>query len=365
MDTLANAGTEKSMLDIIGHFSNDVEAKVVYFYPGDDLKEAYEKAGIPLIFVNLPGKRSWFKGISSLRKIIREEKPDVVVSSILRANIISRIACWLSKTKLVGTFVSDSYSSMRTNSFSSKRKAGFYFFYRLDRLTAGIPVAWISNSNCIKASNCKYLGVDPDKVKVIYRGREAAKFPAKDNNRSKDNFHFVYVARLLQTKGLQELVEAFRKVAEKYPHAILDVYGDGPYRNSLKESIQRYGLNEKIKQHGKVPDGWKKLYEADCFVFPSWYEGFSGSLVEAMMVGIPIIASDIPMNLEAVTRDKTARVHEVKNAESLATEMENAIAGYDEMKQMATNARKEAIERFDISVIAAQYENYLKEAIAK
>ena len=123
MDTLANAGTEKSMLDIIGHFSKDVEAKVVYFYPGDDLKEAYEKAGIPLIFVNLPGKRSWFKGISSLRKIIREEKPDVVVSSILRANIISRIACWLSKTKLVGTFVSDSYSSMRTNSFSSKRKA--------------------------------------------------------------------------------------------------------------------------------------------------------------------------------------------------------------------------------------------------
>jgi glycosyltransferase involved in cell wall biosynthesis len=45
--------------------------------------------------------------------------------------------------------------------------------------------------------------------------------------------------------------------------------------------------------------------------------------------------------------------------------MEKAIAGYDEMKQMATNARKEAIERFDISVIAAQYENYLKEAIAK
>ena len=48
LDSLANAGTEKSTLDILSHFSKDVEVKVIYFYPGSDLKADYEKAGIPL-----------------------------------------------------------------------------------------------------------------------------------------------------------------------------------------------------------------------------------------------------------------------------------------------------------------------------
>src|SRR4051794_10682491 len=93
LDTLANAGTEKSTLDIISHFSKGTTVKVIYFYKGHDLKEAYERAGIPLVFVNLQGGNSFLKGIKALKKLIREEQPDVVVSSIYRANLISRIAC--------------------------------------------------------------------------------------------------------------------------------------------------------------------------------------------------------------------------------------------------------------------------------
>ena len=48
LDTLANAGTEKSTLDMLTHFSKEMDATVVYFYPGDDLKADYEKAGIRL-----------------------------------------------------------------------------------------------------------------------------------------------------------------------------------------------------------------------------------------------------------------------------------------------------------------------------
>ena len=348
------------MLDIISHFSRSTEVLVVYFYPGDDLKEAYESAGIPLRYVGLPGKRSWLKGIAALKHIIREEKPDVVVSSILRANIISRVACKQTATPLVGTFVSDSYSDIRTRSFSWKRRVGFSFFYALDKFTARIPAAWISNSNYIKETNCKYLGINPAIVSVIYRGRASAKFPQKENRIQGNQFRFVYVARLLQTKGLGELVDAFQHIAARYPQARLDIYGEGPYRGTVTRKIQQAGINEQVVLHGKVPNGWEKLYEADCFVFPSWYEGFSGSLVEAMMVGIPIVASGIPMNLEAVTPGKTALVHDVKSSESLATQMEYAITHYEEVCAMAATARKEAIARFDINVIAATYESFLR-----
>lgn len=359
LDTLANAGTEKSVLDILSHFSKDTEVAVIYFFRGDDLKEAYEKAGIPLRYEPISGRFPLLKGILRLRKILRAEKPDLLVSSILRANLISRVACRLTGVKLVGTFVSDSYSGLRKSSFSLKRKLGFYFYYRLDRLTAGIPVGWISNSKCIRESNCKYLGIDPAKVEVIYRGRNPEKFRVKENVLLPGRFRFVYVGRMLETKGAGELLEAFALTVKEFPFASLDMYGKGNYESVAKEKISRLGINDKVQLHGLVPNGWEKLYHADCFVFPSWYEGFSGSVVEAMMVGIPIIASDIPMNLEAVTPGRNALVFKVRDANDLAEQMKKAIRDYDLMCRMATQAREEALRRFDIKVIAAQYESYL------
>lgn len=121
LDTLINAGSERSTLDIISNFSGDIELKVIYFYPRHDLKELYESNGIPLHFINLSGKFNFIKGVKLLTRLIEAEKPDLVVSSIYRANIISRISCFLTNTKLIGTFVSDSYGKMRVASQKNKK----------------------------------------------------------------------------------------------------------------------------------------------------------------------------------------------------------------------------------------------------
>lgn len=364
LDTLGNSGTEKSTLDIVSHFSADMEVKVVMFYPGDDLLEAYKQAGIEVIEMKMPANVSWRKAVQPFMAFLKKEQPDLVVSSILRANLISRKACAASGIPLVGTFVSDSYSKIRLQSFSWKRRIGFMYYYWLDRLSAGIPKRYISNSVCIKNSNAAQLHIPPEKVEVIYRGRDSASYQEKNNDYQQGRpFRFVYVARLLQTKGIHELVEAFAATVAVHPEAQLDIYGDGNYKNVIAQLVTRLQLQDKIILHGKVPDGWKKLYDGDCFVFPSWNEGFSGSLVEAMMVGIPIIASDIPMNLEAVTDMRTALTYEVKNSQALAEKMHYAIVHYDRMKEWAANARKEAIERFDINVIARNYESVLRQVV--
>lgn len=364
LDTLGNSGTEKSTLDIVSHFSSDTEVKVVTFYPEDDLLAAYKKAGIEVIEMKMSATTSWKKGVIPFIEILKKEQPDLVVSSILRANLISRKACATTGIPLVGTFVSDSYSAIRLQSFSWKRRIGFYYYYWLDRLSAGIPKRYISNAQCIKKSNAAKLHISPKKVEVIYRGRESSLYNEKLNEYQPGSpFHFVYVARLLQTKGVHELVEAFAATVSRHPEARLDIYGDGNYKSTLQSLIKHQRLEQKVCLHGKVPDGWKKLYEGHCFVFPSWNEGFSGSLVEAMMVGIPIIASDIPMNLEAVTDKHTAITFEVKNTLVLADKMIYTMEHYEEMKQMAKRARQEAIERFDIKIIAHQYESLLHEVV--
>jgi glycosyltransferase involved in cell wall biosynthesis len=119
-------------------------------------------------------------------------------------------------------------------------------------------------------------------------------------------------------------------------------------------------LQSSVTLHGRINDAWKKLYQAHCFVFPSWYEGFSGALVEAMMTGIPIIASDIPMNLEAVTDQETASTFKVGNEKDLLNKMELILNDYPNAVSMGESARKQASIRFNQYSISNQYHQILE-----
>jgi len=351
-DTLINAGTENSLLQILPLVSADLEYKVVYFYSRHDLKIAYESAGIPMVFLDLKGKYDFWNGIKKLNNLIREENADLLVSSLLRSNLIARLVSFISGVPLVGTFVSDSYGDVvvRNKSFLDLQK--FKFFWLLDRFTAPIPKLYISNSHFIAQSHVKTLGVPLEKNKVVYRGRKVPeriwKKPA--------NAGFVFLAygRLLQIKGFEELIQAFAKINRKYPTSRLVIYGEGNHRPILERLVNELELTGKVELPGVIPNVTVKLYEADCYVFPSWYEGFSGALVEAMMSGIPIIASDIPMNLEAIKPDENALVFPVRDIDKLTERMLQAIEQPSKMEQFGKAAREEAIRRFDIQVIAKQ-----------
>ena len=361
LDSLANAGTEKSTLDILSHFSKDIEVKVIHFFPGFDLKDDYEKAGIPLHYVGLSGKREFIKGTRSLIRLIKTEKPHLIVSSIMRANFYSRFAGIITGTPIIGTFVNDSYGALRIEEMKRKKQYMSYrIFWLMDKYTSWIPKYWISNAISIAQSNIKALGISKGKTKVIYRGREIALFPPYQPSVDRSVFKFVFVGRLLERKGLGELLDAVKIVKEKYPHIKLDICGHGLFRKKVESFIIKLQLQDTVSLHGKVPNGWKRLYESDCFVFPSWYEGFSGALVEAMAVGIPIIASDIPMNMEAIN-DKTALIYPVKDTNKLVARMVRVIEEYPKMIEMGKRAREEAAARFDIRQIAAQYESFLIE----
>ncbi|MCH7396509.1 glycosyltransferase [Belliella sp. DSM 107340] len=358
-DTLINAGTEKSLLQILPFFSKEVDFKVVYLYPRHDLREEYLEAGIPLEFLDLEGKYDFWKGYFRLKQLVENEQPDLLVSSLLRANLVARLISFRTGIPLIGTFVSDSYSANRIGAKGVIQHLKFKFFWALDRMTAGIPKRYISNSRYIAESHVRTLGVPLSKSIVVYRGRAVPMQVWKASQG--DVFRFISFGRLLQVKGFGELIEAFGKVNGKYPKSSLVIYGEGNHRSELEKLIEQLGLKDKVSLPGVISNVTEKLYDADCFVFPSWYEGFSGALVEAMMSGIPIIASDIPMNLEAVKADQSALVYPVKDVEVLAAKMMEAIAEPDKMKKLGQSAREEAIQRFEISKIAYEYEKVLKD----
>ena len=364
IDSLQQGGAEQSIAHLIRYFSNSTEVSLLYFYPKADLLPLYNELGCQIFSLNLQGKYDWIKGISGMKKVLQEVQPDIVVTSLYRSNIISRIACMQLGIKLVGTFVDDSYNIERKRTFRGLGQIKYHGTWFLDRITAFIPNLWISNSEYIGASNSKHLGIPSSKIKTIYRGRNSLDFKPWEVPAS-EHFIFITIGRLYEKKGFSELIEAFSKLEANNPNIKLLLYGEGSGRAQFENQIAELQLNDKIILMGNVPRAWEKMYEAHCFVFPSRFEGFSGALVEAMMTGIPIISSDIPMNLEAVENNKTALVHKLKDAQDLAVKMQQMMDNYDDMIAMGKRARLTAIEKFDIKNIAQQYEKLLATTINK
>ena len=394
-DALVDAGAERSHLEILARFSEEVEVGFVYFYPKHELKEAYQRAGIRLFFLDIPERYHFVRALYRLVKLIRSEKPDLLISSLWRADMITRMASWLTGVPLIGTLVNDSYSPI---AWSDKKGFKHKLVYWLDLLTAGIPIHWIANAQALADSHVKTLGIKKNKISVVYRGRPVvpsdwgakqssigkitssavcAELPMKEpKDRLATTRNFISYGRLLERKGFQDAIRAFSQVIQTYTDCTLTIFGEGPYRTELEKLIQDLELNTSVFLPGKISNPMEtlmygfnprptetehcELFTAHCFLFPSWYEGFSGALVEAMMAGIPIIASDIPMNLEAVADQKTALIFQMGNSLDLAEKMKFAIQNPELMTAFGNSARKEAIERFDIEKIAKEYEAVIK-----
>ena len=382
-DALVNAGAERSHLEILSRFSEQTEVSLVYFYPKHELKEEYEKAGIRLIFLDIPESYHFPLAISRLVKLIKAEKPDLLVSCLWRADQITRIASWITGVPLVGTLVNDSYSPL---AWKDKKGLKYKIVFWLDRWTASIPIHWIANAQALADSHVKTLGLDASKISLVYRGRSIPSVLASAAMQSVDHsakletdcfvvpprndagvsssefaFRFLSYGRLLERKGFQDAICAFAIVVRKYPHCTLTIYGEGPYRTQLEALIHDLNLREQVTLPGKSKNPTALLLTADCFLFPSWYEGFSGALVEAMMAGIPIIASDIPMNLEAVDSEQSALIFKVKSIDSLSEKMALAIENPKLMNELGASARVKAVKLFSINEIAFQYEEKLLE----
>ena len=185
-----------------------------------------------------------------------------------------------------------------------------------------------------------------------FKNVEVIKNGAKDelkkyNNVDAKKNSFCYVGRIVDYKGIQELVEAFRKVREKCPDVTLNIYGDG----EIEKYKKTCGGCERVIFHGRTEDPLKALAENEIFVLPSYREGLSLSLLDAAMMGKKIIASNVDGNPEVVADCETGLLVPAKNVEKLAKAMIWMLEHKKEAERMAVNARRKYEEEFDFERI--------------
>ncbi|WP_179338836.1 glycosyltransferase family 4 protein [Winogradskyella ludwigii] len=178
-------------------------------------------------------------------------------------------------------------------------------------------------------------------------------FTFKEKHAS-DKVSFLLVARLIEEKGIALYMQAAKLLKAKYPKAVFNLIG-AP--ETSPSAISEDELNEMHKEgiivfHGKQNNIEEHLHKNDIFVLPSYYrEGLPRTTLEACACGNPIITTDSVGCREAVKVGENGFLIEPQNLEALVKPMEYFITHPDKIKDMGTNSRKYAEERFDVNII--------------
>ena len=365
IDTLQGSGAERSLVQIARHFKIYTPI-FVHIYRGDMLKPQLNDAGIKVYSLNIEGKYGFKDAVNQLIPLYNNVKPDLVHSTLYRADLIARrLKKKFPEIPLIGSFVNNSYTPLRYKDQSLLMKIKLWVAYQMDKKSARTVDFFISNSETIKHSEGGALGVPLSKIEVIYRGRDFTEYNNVDpssidkirNTLDLDGKNvLINVSRLIQRKAQLDIINAMPAVIKAYPSTVLLIAGHGEYRDILNERAAELKIQNHVKLLGSRTDIPELLNVSDIFVYPSYAEGLPGALIEAMMTGKLIIASNIGENLECVN-EESAMIFEKGEIDQLSQKIIYGIQNYSNLKNLRENAQKQAKQKFEIQNIADKYED--------
>jgi glycosyltransferase involved in cell wall biosynthesis len=161
---------------------------------------------------------------------------------------------------------------------------------------------------------------------------------------------FLFVGRIIGDKGIREFVDAARLVHASHPEARFEVAGSPDTNPTAIPADELAGWEAEglVTFHGEVEDVRPLLASSHVLVLPSYGEGMPRSVLEAMAMARPVIATDVPGCRDAVENGRTGYLVPARDADTLAAAMLGALASPDELESMGRAGRARAEALFDV-----------------
>ena len=216
-----------------------------------------------------------------------------------------------------------------------------------------------------------YEGLRSIKNVVIYPGIDVHKYtrqtkdaPASLNKKYR---FLVFGARLMRYKGVVQLVKAFRIARKRNPYLYLQIFGDGPLRNYVLKVMHRPNNPSGTFYYGKVPRELflKKLAAGDILVHPSFYEAFGMVIIEAALLGKPVVAHKAPWSEELVEGFNLGVSVDVLDLEKFAETLLGLAdeENYERLVKELQNKRTKLITTFSSERMAKDYIELYKKLV--
>ena len=329
VDSLAGSGgAENRMVDEVLALRDTFEQALVRLFERDFLERRLVEAGIPVHHLGFQARyaaRTFFLAARRLRTIIRDFRPDVVHTTLVTGNLVGQLAARPLRIPVVSTMTRTGDQQLRRLHLpSAATLKGRLLDAYGNHVARSAGVRYRAVSEYARDTNCVSMRFPRERVTVIPRGVALEASPPTTHRRSDFGLPetgplFVNVARLVPEKAQDLLVEAFAQVIPSLPDAHLAIAGDtGPAAPAVHAAVDDCGVAGRVHLLGFRADVRALVRLADVFVFSSLSEGFPGAVAEAMLVGTPVVAFDIPPLLELTDNGRFGRLARAGSAHDLA-----------------------------------------------
>lgn len=299
-----------------------------------------------------------FRTLLSAYRLLRKIQPDVILSYTIKSVIYGTLAAWLANIpkrfvlisglgytfsevdgKDTRTSLQKFIHSLYSQALSKSDKVFFQnpddlnLFKELGILKSNIPATVVNGS-----------GVDINNFNTI-------PFPTYSSGTIKPSF--LLIARLLKDKGLIEYIEAAKIIKSRHPETEFHLVG---YIDENPAAITQSQLDEWVESGvvnywGRLNDVRPAIAASSVYVLPSYREGTSRSVLEAMAMGRPIITTDAPGCRETVVDSRNGFLVPIKTVNELADAMGQFIKDPELIANMGKASRKLTEERFDVDKV--------------
>jgi glycosyltransferase involved in cell wall biosynthesis len=294
-------GAEGKLLELVERLDKSkYNVTVCSLGLGGILQEKFEKIGVKVFVISRKSKFDC-AFIFKLVKLMREEKIDILQTTLFFADFIGPIAA-----KLAGVRVTLAWETISAPEWLVKRRLIAY------KIAMKFADKIISVSEATKTWSIKKRGISPEKLVTIPYGVDLQKYnlnPASEKRKelgvSSGTILFGTVARLHKQKGHVYLIKAVKDVVKEIPNVKFVFIGDGELREELEEQVNKLKIADNFLFLGFRYDVNELLKTLDVFILPSLYEGLPNVILEAMACGRPVIATSVDGSPEAIENNVT------------------------------------------------------------
>ncbi|GAA5026535.1 N,N'-diacetylbacillosaminyl-diphospho-undecaprenol alpha-1,3-N-acetylgalactosaminyltransferase [Marivirga lumbricoides] len=328
---------------------------------GPEIEEVCKREGVkhfPITFTRTLSPLQDLKALWQLIRLIKKEKPDIVHTHTPKAGLLGMMAAKYCGVKVRMHTVAGMPLMEATGATRSILKV-------TERLTYACASKVYPNSFQLMNYMERAFSFYENKFKIIGEGSsngintkhfsmeqlDSAELSELRNQLAipGEAILFVFVGRLVEDKGIHELVEAFTALKGNAFLLLVGPFEDErePVRLDVKEEIKS---NVQIKHVGFQRDIRPYLAASDIFVFPSYREGFPNVVLQAAAMGLPAIVSDINGCNEIIQKDFNGLIVPAKESASLRRAMQQLMENESERRALAKNARP-SILKYDQNLV--------------
>ncbi|MFZ5634581.1 MAG: glycosyltransferase [Bacillota bacterium] len=334
-----------------------VEVSVCCLFADPFLQVARE-AGIRAHAVPMRHKLD-FSILTKMKDLIVREKIDIVHTHGVRANLVGRLAARMAGVETVVTTVHSLLVQDYPDLFS--RLANMF----IERASRGLTTHFIAVSGGLQKALIQQ-GVPEQKITVIYNGLNPDLFREAGSSagrwREKAGFEpgtqlVAVVGRLHPVKGHRYFLKSAAEVLKERKDVHFLVVGSGPERNRLEEYTRKLGISDYVTFTGFVADVSGLMPDLNLLIVPSLWEGFGLTALEAMAVGVPVVATSVGGLPEIVEHCTTGLLVPPADEAGLTRGIIWMLDHPQEAVEMAAAARTMVERKFTASAMARRTED--------